>query len=169
MTKTPVAIVGVSPLSLILGRACSLSDAPIVGIYDPDHSKALRASLLLGTSALDAPAKVMNWGQSPGVLLLSNPDLINFGEVLTDSKERAGFRLLFALHLYSRPARFNEHTWPQCWLESVTPSPVYDETVISSQVQPLTFVLEGLGESQATAKKWLEAISREFTISRQDS
>lgn len=52
MSERPrIAIFGVTPLTLLLGRACCLADNPPVGIYDTNEAPALEGALFLGISA----------------------------------------------------------------------------------------------------------------------
>lgn len=50
-----IAVFGVTPLSLLLGRACCLADNPPVGVYDENESSALEGALCLGVSARREP------------------------------------------------------------------------------------------------------------------
>ena len=58
------AIFGVTPLSLLFGRACGLLDRLPIGIYDIDPQSALHGALHLGVSAFDSPQRLHN-PQSP--------------------------------------------------------------------------------------------------------
>jgi hypothetical protein len=49
------ALFGVTPASLLVGRACCLADHPPVGLYDPDPETALKGALFLGLSARKDP------------------------------------------------------------------------------------------------------------------
>lgn len=46
-----VSLYGVTRNTLSIGRACALNDRPVLGVYDPDPQRALRAALFLGVSA----------------------------------------------------------------------------------------------------------------------
>lgn len=58
------AIFGVTPLSLLFGRACGLLDRLPIGIYDVDPQSALSGALHLGVSAFDEPQRLHS-PQSP--------------------------------------------------------------------------------------------------------
>ena len=68
-SEARVALIGVSQKSMLLGRACCLSEIPVVGVYDTDPQLALRASLFLGISAHATLEQL--WETQPSVLLCS--------------------------------------------------------------------------------------------------
>jgi len=68
-----VSIHGVSRIALFLGRACALKDRPILGVYDSDAQKALRAALYLGVSARATTESFLKDG--PTIIISSLPDI----------------------------------------------------------------------------------------------
>ena len=149
-----VGIIGVTPLTLVLGRACCLNDRPPVGLYDPDEQNALRGALFLGVSARqkpsqldppEAPLQVALVGSREGLWALGQlrprKDLL----VLTLGPwEAEGFFTCFAE------------------LENEGELPI---DAIAASLPSLTFKLHGPPEQTKKARDYLRTLSLEFNVS----
>ncbi len=151
MNSTPkILLYGLNEMALVLGRACSLSDNPVVGIYHPDPSLALKASLFLGVSALTEKEQA----------LATKPDLV----ICAQPPEEVTCKLLSGatvLNLYGRPDNLPENT---CRLES---DPALGATIpdtITSAIPNLCLKIHG---APAVREKWrvfLQSLNAPFSV-----
>ena len=74
MTRPRIAIFGVSPASLLLGRACCLADTAPVGLYDADDLSALKGALFLGICARKEPQQLNPPSNPLQVAIIGNAD-----------------------------------------------------------------------------------------------
>ncbi len=137
-------------LTLLLGRACSLNDDPVVGLHDPDPQRALRGALFLGVSALESPEKLL--AQSPRVLICSGP--------LADS-ETSNSELALTINLCEQSGPDRPRT---CWATHHSELPPDIPTEIASEVPELRFKLSGSEASIALAARFLKGLSPSFSI-----
>lgn len=140
-----VALLGVTPITLILGRALALRDNPALGIYDPDPQEGLKASLFLGISAFTTTQQLL---QSHPDLLVSSLDL--------ESDFSPGTPVLQFDGLSSaRP--------DTCWIEVEQPD---RPTEISNALPPLEFKATGPDPTVAEVEAWLRSLSTLFEVRR---
>lgn len=144
-----VLLYGINQLALILGRACTLDDNPVVGVYDTDSCRALKAALFLGVSALSAE----NLQQcNPQVVICSQPISHEHLSLFSDP---------LVLNLYE-----SDHTDQQCWVNS---EPSFGEEIpntITSAVPDLNLSLSGSAEQKQAAISFLERLQAPIEIHR---
>ncbi len=140
-----VALLGVTPISLILGRALSLQDNPALGVHDPDAQEGLKASLFLGISA---------WSTSDQ-LLEKSPDLILSSLNLGADFSPGTLVLQLGAGTSERPRT--------CHLQVDQPERPAE---ISSALPALEFQIEGPDPAVAEAEAWLSSLSPNFTVRR---
>ena len=137
-------------MALILGRACSLSDNPVVGIYDGDPAQALKASLFLGVSAFTEREQA----------LATDPDLV----LCAQHPEEDALKLLAhttVLNLFEETQDLPENT---CRLESslVLGSDIPD--TITSAIPELTFTLHGSQAAREKCRSFLQGLNAPFNV-----
>jgi hypothetical protein len=145
-----LAILGVTPLTLLLGRACCLADRPPVGLYDPDPAEALRGALFLGLSARQRPDQL-------------NPPEAPLRAALVGHQEAAEALLQLppggSLRVISL-GRFPAHGHDVCYAVPLAPEVgELNSTAISSAIPPLLFRLEGSPEAVEAGRAMLAALS----------
>ena len=67
MTRSPVLLAGATPLVTALGVRLARVNWPVAGLWDPDHARALTASLRVGCCAFPDPVEPL--GRAGYVLL----------------------------------------------------------------------------------------------------
>jgi hypothetical protein len=151
-----IALHGVDHLALIIGRACSLKDNPVLGIYDPDPQKALRGALFLGVSAL----------ASANQLLAQNPDILVCCTPLADnSPVPEGLGLV--INLYSQIADSGDRH--RCWARQLTQLSDGIPDQITSELPALLFELTGHDESCHATADYLEELGFSVTVNSRSS
>lgn len=150
---TRTALFGVSPLSLLLGRACCLRDRQPVGLYDPDPEKALRGALFLGISARREPDQLNPFENPLEVAIVAHAAAVQGLARLTPH------RGLLAISLGPEvPARSGLRV-----CRALTPDHgEIAEDVISASIPDLLFRLEGSPETQKEAREFLQDLSSHF-------
>ena len=149
------AIFGVTPLSLVLGRACCLSDRPPVGLYDPDGERALRGSLFLGVSALQKPSQLDPPEAPLEVALVGTEDGL------------AGLRQLIPREdlLVLTLGPWNAEDFSTCYAERAQSSEEFLIDTITASIPSLTFQLHGLPDQRERARVYLRTLSPGFNVS----
>lgn len=144
-----VLLHGVSRNSLIIGRACTLNDNPVVGVYDPDPERALRAALFLGVPA--QPTTERLFANPAEIVVCTTPSEHQFDGLVMN---------LFA------PA--GEAASGVCYLESREPDSPEFPLEISNVLPPLSFQLSGDPEAVKQGVELLRAFSDRFEARPRD-
>lgn len=143
-----VSLFGVSRIALFLGRACALQDSPILGVYDQDSQKALRAALYLGVSARVSTESFLKDG--PSVIISSLPDLSPLPPeaLLIQLSEAAG-----------QPTQPN-----LCWAVCDRTDDEIPEQ-ISSEAPPLRFTLHGHPQAVRLSSEFFQRLPGDIQVS----
>lgn len=141
-----VALWGVAHGTLLFGRACTLAEIPLVGVYDEDPQKALRAALFLGVSAVNSEAEL--WESNPTLVVAGT----GFPENLPGSVE-------LLLHLESGETRE-----PRACRLTVSDLDSDLPTEISSRLPSLEVKTAGAAEARRRAREFLQALSPVFGL-----
>lgn len=72
MKQVPVLLAGATPLVTALGVRLARRNWPVVGLWDPDHARALTSSLRIGCCAFGTPHEPL---AQAGLVILGTPDL----------------------------------------------------------------------------------------------
>lgn len=149
MTPHPrIAILGVTPLSLLLGRACHLADIPPIGLYDPDTHLALQGALILGISARRNPGDLDPLRAPLNLAILATPEVIPAALTLT-SKD------LFVLTL------FVKSDLPLAWCQAqALLEPTDSDQTLSEHLPNLHFTLQGSTAAQKKGENFLLSLSQ---------
>lgn len=146
-----IAVFGVTPLSLLLGRACCLADNPPVGVYDENESSALEGALCLGVSARREPNDL-------------NPDSLPLQVAIfgTESATQALDSLypidnLLIITLFDWTGSQPASACSAIPIHTGDPS-VYTNT-ISAGVPEMTFDLKGSDAKKQAAQEFLNGLS----------
>ena len=144
---TKVSLFGVSRNAVLLGRACALSDKPVLGIYDPDPQNALRAALFLGVSARHTSEAL--FADEPDVVLCSRP--------IPEVESQA---LLIRLG-----PKGNESPHPNlCWADDGSADDSIPDQ-ISNELPRLELTLEGTDDAIERAKSFFQGLSSNIVTS----
>ena len=143
-----VSLFGVSRIALFLGRTCALKDRPILGVYDPDAEKALRAALYLGVSARASTESFFK--DDPSIIISSLPDIspIPPGAVIVQLCESAG----------------DLEQTNLCWAVCDRSEDEIPEQ-ISSESPPLQFTLHGGPEAVRLATEFFHQLPGDIQVS----
>ena len=143
-----VSLYGVSRIALFLGRACALKDRPILGLYDSDAQKALRAALYLGVSARGTLESFLKDG--PSVIISSLPDISSL------PSEALLIQLVEVAGDYAGPNL--------CWAVCDRSEDEIPEQ-ISSESPPLQFKLDGAPEAVRLTSEFFHQLPADIQVS----
>lgn len=147
-----IAILGVTPFSLLLGRACCLADCPPVGLYDPDPANALRGALFLGISARQQAAQLSPAETPLQVAFVGHEQAAHGLDQLPP--DRAEGLLVISLCPLPAPGR------NVCFALPLTPSESeLAGQAIASFVPDIVFRLEGETDARLAAQELLRSLS----------
>lgn len=146
------AIFGVTPLSLILGRACALADRPPVGLYDPDPQTALRGALFLGISSRQQPQQLDPPQERLEVALVGHEAGL---EAIRHLEARPELLILIL-----GPWRLNGYSLCQ----ATTDETALSIASISAELPELSFHLSGPEPERERARSYLRALSSTFRV-----
>lgn len=152
MTRPRIAIFGVSPASLLLGRACCLADTAPVGLYDADDLSALKGALFLGICARKDPQQLNPDSNPLQVAIIGNADSAE-GLARIDRKES-----LLIISLF--PGAPTEALTDGGSFCLALPSQTELSTSeIASTVPEISFQLEGDERARHRARQFLSGLS----------
>lgn len=137
-------------MALVLGRACSLSDNPVVGIYHHDPAEALKASLFLGVSALTEKEQAL--ATKPDLVLCAHSSDESTCQLLSDST---------VLNLFEKPESLPGNT---CWLESDLDLGTDIPDTITSALPQLSLTVHGEQEAREKCRVFLESLNAPFRV-----
>lgn len=150
-----IGIFGVTPLTLILGRACCLNDRPPVGLYDPDEQNALRGALFLGVAARQKPSQL----DPPEAPL--QVALVGSREGLSDLGQLRPRKDLLVLTL----GPWEAEGFSTCFAERPESEGELPIDTIAASVPSLAFKLHGPPEQTKRARDFLRTLSPDFNLS----
>ncbi len=145
-----IALFGVTPLSLLLGRACCLADNSPVGLFEPDSKLALQGALILGIAARKKPEDMA----PVEVAILARP------EAWPDTPSTLEQKSPLLLCLFDDPVL--APNWHNCQLLLQTPL-ASQELAVAESIPPLSFQLQGTGEAIEKGRRFLASLSSSFT------
>lgn len=141
-----VALWGVTHASLLFGRACALAEIPVVGAFDEDPERALRAALFLGISAAHTETEL--WESKPSLVVAGS----GFPSTPPDS-------VVLLLGLDKQPVQ-----GPRQCRATVSGLETCLPTEISSRLPALRLAPVGAEEAQQRAKEFLETLLPVFPL-----
>ncbi len=153
MSERPrIAIFGVTPLTLLLGRACCLADNPPVGLYDTNESSALNGALFLGISARKEPNQLNQRSAPLGIAIVGNPTSAKALSEL-DPKDK-----LLAISLI--PLEEPTKNLSLCYAAPLNTSDAeLNSEAISADIPELIFRLHGHHAARLRAYEFLSGLS----------
>lgn len=147
-----IAIFGVTPMSLLLGRACCLADNPPVGIYDDNESTALGAALFLGVSARKEPSQLNSPSDPLEIAIVGSPTSASALRDL-DPKDK-----LLAISVV--PLGETIDGLSSCYAAPINTSDAeLSSKSISAHIPELIFRLEGEQQARLRAYEFLSGLS----------
>lgn len=145
-----IAIHGVSHVALHLGRACALRGLSVLGLFDKDPVRALRAALFLGISAQSELSSLIE--MKPDIVLCSASQSENLDVIPGD-----------ILWINLVPNKEMTATPLTCWAISELNSQTGMPEQITSEVPEFQFAFSGEAHAVSKATSFL----RHLTISPQ--
>lgn len=154
-TLIPTALFGVTPSSLILGRACCLDDRPPVGLYDPDGQNALEGALFLGISARKDPDQLNPPDAPLRVIIVGHPEALQGVQQLTPRGSTVLVLTLFTGPLTMGPEVLHCQAVPVTESEGTS-------LAITAALPTITFKLAGSAAGRREGAAFLRSLSPGF-------
>jgi hypothetical protein len=148
------ALFGVTPATLLLGRACCLADCPPVGLYDQDPQAALMGALFLGLSARQEPQQLHSPESPLEVALVGSQQA---WRALASLQAPS----ILAILLYE-PAAEDRSEARGCWAVPDDTGPSDQALAITASMPPLTFALAGGLSARREGEAYLRSLSPDF-------
>lgn len=152
------AIFGITPLTLMLGRACCLADNPPVGLHDRSPELALQGALLLGVAARGEPSDLDPAGSPLELALVGHFQA--WVDLLSIPSRVEPF---LAISLFPHPPTAST-PWPHCQAVLKTPLSAEQLDAVPAHLPELVFELHGDPEAQKQGGRFLSSLSTRFRL-----